>query len=139
LKNGTNERIRKGRQLYDSFEVCNPAQDRTDEYPFLEGPVRVCAEKGGQLIDAGCGRGYWFTVYQNWGIKKEQILGLDSSIRAIESIRIRGYRGTHTDLTSISALPEDSADLCVALGSLMHTFDTRIAFNECSRLVKPGG
>lgn len=139
MKKVVEEKIKKGRELYDTFEVCNPAQERMNEYPFLEGPVRVCAENRGQLIDAGCGRGYWFPVYQDWGVNKEQILGLDSSIRAIESIISRGYSGLHTDLTAISALPGDCANLCVATGSLMHTYDTRIAFDECCRLVKPGG
>lgn len=131
--------LERSRQIYESYEVCAQDQDRIQDYPFLATPLKICAQKGGVLIDCGCGRGYWFDYYNSLGISQDNIIGVDFSRKAIESIRSRGFRGIVADLSQISDLSSESADLVLALGSIHHAQDMWSALNECLRLVKPGG
>jgi SAM-dependent methyltransferase len=125
--------------LFDAHEVCNPDQDRRPEYPFLEEPVRRCARKGGALYDVGCGRGYWLGFYEELGVPKAKITGVDLSDAALARVRERGYRAIQADAARMDPVESGVADLVIAVGSLMCTESTYRALGHCRRLLRPGG
>jgi SAM-dependent methyltransferase len=129
----------RSKALFDAHEVCNPDQDRRPEYPFLVAPVERCAHKGGTLYDVGCGRGYWFDLYEELGMQKSRLVGVDLSDTAVSRLAARGYRAIQADAADMRHIDAQVADLVVAVGSLMHTQDTLRALDQCRRLLKPDG
>jgi len=127
------------KKLFDAYEVCNQQQNRYPEYPFIDEPVRRCAAKNGMLYDIGCGRGYWFNHYQELGVPKANITGVDLSDAAVSRLHSQGYRAIQADSTKMDRVGSEVADLVIATGSLMVTEDTHQAFKQCRRLMKPGG
>lgn len=131
--------ITRTKAIFDAHEVCNPDQDRYPEYPFIDGPVRRCAEKEGMLYDVGCGRGYWFDRYQELGVPKANITGVDLSDAAVSRLKSLGYRAIQAECTKMDGVDSAVADLVIATGSLMVSEDTYRAFKQCRRLMRPGG
>lgn len=133
------ESTRRTQAIFDEHEICNPDQERVAEYPFLEAPLRRCAERGGELWDVGAGRGYWFDHYRALGVDPAKITGVDLSTSAVEHLRGRGYRAVQADVANMDGIEDEVADLVLATGSLMVSEDTRRAFGHCVRMLRPGG
>jgi len=131
----TRKKLDISKNLYEKYEVCNQDQERLKEYPFLVLPLKKCADKNGTLIDVGCGRGYFFPFYLEMGIKKQNIIGVDFSKNAINTIVSGGFRGIVHDITNMYTVESNSADLVLAIGSLHHTHSLQSALDECIRLL----
>lgn len=95
--------------------------------------------RGRTVLDAGCGMGRFAEICADAGA---EVWGVDLS-EAVEAAV--GNLGSRTNVrllqADIMALPfaDSSFDFVYSIGVLHHTPDTRAAFLQLARLVKPGG
>lgn len=101
------------------------------------------AERGAQIMDAGCGSCAKSRHLVDQGYR---VLGTDLSDEALDMAR-KGLEGTkyeskielrRENLTQIT-LANESVDYIVCWGVLMHIPDVALAISELSRILKPGG
>jgi SAM-dependent methyltransferase/uncharacterized protein YbaR (Trm112 family) len=94
---------------------------------------------GKTVLDVGCGMGKYLAIASQGA---QDVIGLDLSdalTRARRELKVRP--NVHLIQGNILAPPirAGSIDLVYSLGVLHHTPDTRLAFQQCAALVKPGG
>jgi SAM-dependent methyltransferase len=112
-----------------------------DIYPYLDKHLDLPSLKGKRVLEIGLGYG---TVGQYLAEHCEEYMGLDIAAGPVNMMRHRMQQnGLNGDATQGSILdapfPDQSFDVIVALGCLHHSGDLQRAFNECRRLLKPGG
>jgi SAM-dependent methyltransferase len=112
-----------------------------DIYPFLDDHLDLPSLKGKRVLEIGLGYG---TVGQYLAQHCEEYMGLDIAAGPVNMMRHRMQQaGLNGDATQGSILdapfPDQSFDVIVALGCLHHSGDLQRAFNECRRLLRPGG
>jgi len=94
---------------------------------------------GRLTLDAGCGNGRYMLQALEQGA---EVIGIDLS-QAVESAfhNTRGYDRAHVVQTDIFNLPfrPETFDIAFSIGVLHHTPDTKQAFVNVARLVKPEG
>lgn len=95
--------------------------------------------RGKLVLDAGIGAGRFSDVLSRWGA---QVIGVDLSY-SVEAARQNfidrpNVLVAQADIFKLPFAP-DTFDLAVSIGVLHHTPDTRRAFEQLVRLVKPGG
>ena len=100
--------------------------------------------KGKSVLDAGCGTGEETLFLAQLGA--DRVVGLDSSEGSIEYARKAaqeaGIENVEFRVDSVldeQAMPAQAFDYVTSLGCIHHTPDTRGAFRNLSRAVKPGG
>ncbi len=94
---------------------------------------------GKLVLDVGCGMGRFTDVASRWGA---MVVGIDLTSAVDAAYANVGAReNVHLAQADIFALPfrEETFDVVFSLGVLHHTPDTRAAFDQLPRLVKPGG
>jgi len=95
--------------------------------------------KGKLVLDVGCGMGRFSDVASRWGAT---VVGIDltSAVDAAHS-NIGGRENVHLAQADVFRLPfrEETFDVIFSIGVLHHTPDTRAAFDQLPRLLKPGG
>jgi SAM-dependent methyltransferase len=94
---------------------------------------------GKLVLDVGCGMGRFSDVASRWGAT---VIGVDLT-RAVDAAQDNiGMRGNvHLAQADIFRLPfpVETFDFIFSIGVLHHTPNTRSAFDQLPRLLKPGG
>jgi SAM-dependent methyltransferase len=125
------------KQLYDEIRFGHLSYERAKYNPLLfEFLDRV--KEGHSLFDIGCGSGYWMEVYAKYGIKKDQMTGVDLSPISIKSLIQRGFHGICGNVLHLE-LDDCISDATISIGVIHHTTDPFQAFKELVRITKPGG
>jgi SAM-dependent methyltransferase len=95
--------------------------------------------KGKLVLDVGCGMGRFSDVVSRWG---GQVVGIDLSLAVDAAYRNIGRRAeVQIAQANVFELPfrPETFDVIFSIGVLHHTPDTRAAFEQLPRLLKPGG
>jgi ubiquinone/menaquinone biosynthesis C-methylase UbiE len=99
--------------------------------------------KGLDILEVGCGGGQNSIVLAKWGAKS--VIGLDQSERQLEYARRLAesvdidVQFIKSDMEAMSILEGSSLDLIVSMHAMNYASDIQKVFNECSRLLRPGG
>lgn len=103
----------------------------------------LAAERGGRLLDAGCGAGQMTRYLLDHRPGAFSITALDRSHAMIDEARatIGGRSGVEFVVDRIESMPfEDGQfDVALALGVLEYVTDVEAAVAELGRVVRPGG
>ncbi len=95
--------------------------------------------KGKLVLDVGCGMGRFSEVASRWGAT---VVGIDltSAVDAAYG-NLMDRSNVHLAQADVFKLPfrDETFDFIFSIGVLHHTPDTRAAFSELPRLLKPGG
>jgi ubiquinone/menaquinone biosynthesis C-methylase UbiE/uncharacterized protein YbaR (Trm112 family) len=94
--------------------------------------------QGKRILDAGCGSGDLSEEISKLGA---EVIGIDFSSSVIRAEAQRDSPSVHFLRGDLLSLPLklNSFDAVISIGVLHHTPDTRRAFDQVARLVKPGG
>ncbi len=102
-------------------------------------------EPAGILADVGCGPGYLVNLLAS-RFSELNVIGVDASTEMVKAGRINAAKGGHSDRVEfregdVARLPfeDGELDIVVSTLSLHHWSDTRKAFTEIKRVLKPGG
>jgi SAM-dependent methyltransferase len=101
--------------------------------------VRCLLPERGPVIDAGCGVGRWVARLLGLGY---EVIGIEQAPGMIEQARRAGYGPGFTLIErsmETAALPEASAGMVLALGSLQYTSDPAATLRRLAGWVRPGG
>lgn len=92
----------------------------------------------GKMLDVGCGTGVVLVAALQ---KNFDIIGLDASEGMLEKAAVKGVNKERLICGSACALPfaDESFDVVVASGSLVHVPDINAAASEISRVLVKGG
>jgi SAM-dependent methyltransferase len=125
--------------LHRRTQLDGPENDES-ERTFRQKTGFTPADLQGRLVlDAGCGMGRFSDVASRWGAN---VIGVDLSSAVDAAWRNLGDReNVRVAQADIFRLPFADAtfDAVFSIGVLHHTPDTRRAFEQLVRLVKPGG
>lgn len=94
---------------------------------------------GDRLLDVGCGTGMLLRLAKARGF---HAVGIDASEGMLEKARASGdFAKEELLCTSATSLPfdDDSIDVVIASGSLVHIPDVAAAVREMLRVLRPGG
>jgi SAM-dependent methyltransferase len=93
--------------------------------------------RGKRVLDVGCGTGRYLDIAARWGA---ECVGIDLSYAIDIACQNLGSRVAlaQADVFRLP-FPAESFDVIYSLGVLHHTPDTRAAFLQLPRLLKPGG
>lgn len=93
---------------------------------------------GKTVLDAGCGCGRFSHVAHSWGAA--HVVSVDGSCAAVEATHklVPTAEVIQANLLDLP-IPDASVDAAFSVGVLHHTGNTRAAFLELARTVKPGG
>jgi ubiquinone/menaquinone biosynthesis C-methylase UbiE/uncharacterized protein YbaR (Trm112 family) len=116
------------------------ASKHESEDTFIEKTGFQPSDLAGKLVlDVGCGMGRFSDVASRWGAT---VVGFDltSAVDAAYA-NIGGRDNVHLAQADVFKLPfrDQSFDFIFSIGVLHHTPDTRAAFDQLPRLLKPGG
>jgi ubiquinone/menaquinone biosynthesis C-methylase UbiE len=94
--------------------------------------------RGKQLLDAGCGIGYFSQAARGEGAR---VVSLDFSPAALRVYRKRGGADATLAVGSVEELPfpDASFDFAMAIDVIEHLYHPRLLLSEMFRVVKPGG
>ncbi len=95
--------------------------------------------EGKLVLDVGCGMGRFSDVASRWGAT---VVGIDLTSAVDAAYANLGDRdNVHLAQADVFKLPfrEQTFDFIFSIGVLHHTPNTREAFNQLPRLLKPGG
>lgn len=101
--------------------------------------VRRMLPGRGPVIDAGCGVGRWVTRLLGLGY---EVIGIEQAPGMIDQVRRAGYGPGFTLIEGsmeTAELPEASAGMVLALGSLQYTTDPAATLRRLAGWVRPGG
>jgi SAM-dependent methyltransferase len=126
------------RSMYDEHPFGCPGYDRARFKAAYMSLLERVIYRGCRLYDIGCGRGFWFPIYEHFGVESSNIIGLDQAQSAVAELQAQGYAVQVGDALD---LPFDDgvADITVANGVIHHTGDSARAFSELVRITRPGG
>jgi len=127
------------RKHYDglSFGDFSYEERRAGFYPLLDEFVSTI-DPGSQVVDVGCGAGFWLDEFVRRGINDDQLLGLDLAPDNVRRARERGHRAEVGNVLEL-AQPDSAFDHTFCAGVIHHTPDPRRALRELVRVTKPGG
>jgi len=112
-----------------------------DSNPWLQKHFDFEQLAGQQVLEVGCGAGSAACLFARAGAT---VTAIDITQAAIElSQRNANAQGLHIDVFRMDAertdFPDASFDYIFSWGVLHHTRDTKAAFREIARVLKPGG
>lgn len=126
---------------FDRTQLDDPEKQQTESREAFELKTGFTpAELAGKtVLDVGCGMGRFAEVASSHGAR---VVGVDLSVAVEAAQRNLGARPDtaflQADVFDLPLRPR-SFDLIYSLGVLHHTPDTRSAFSQLPRLLKPGG
>jgi SAM-dependent methyltransferase len=127
------------RRHYDglSFGEFSYGDRRAGFYPLVEEFVRKMRHDS-QVIDVGCGAGFWLDEFRRRGLQETQLTGVDLAPANVARARERGHRA---DVGNVLALehPDAAFDGTFCAGVIHHTPDPQRAWQELVRITRPGG
>ena len=152
LEEGERERVRRDygdyagnrrkRRAWDARNPGNAIQRDEVLERVLErtGPQRT---SGGQVLDIGCGGGWWLAQLARAGLPAERLHGIDLIAARVERAR-RAVPGAQVDVGDATSLPfaDESFDLVLLLTTLSSAgSDVRVrrVMLEARRVLAPGG
>jgi SAM-dependent methyltransferase len=97
--------------------------------------ARLPVERGGRVLDAGCGSGRLLDTLTAYG----EVSGLDMNPDSVAIARDRGHEDVHQGVVEQLPWPDDTFDLITSLDVVEHTADDRVSMRELKRVAKPGG
>jgi SAM-dependent methyltransferase len=99
--------------------------------------VRACRLAGGQILDVGCGAGFFLRALQERTWKK---FGVEIGAEAAEAaMRLLGNETIYTGTLSTAAFQGEFFDVVTFWSSLEHTNEPHANLLEARRVLKPGG
>jgi SAM-dependent methyltransferase len=95
-------------------------------------------EPDARVFDVGCGTGYWMEAALRFGVRADQITGMDLAVSGAARMRSGGF---NVVAASAGALPlmDDIADVIICNGVIHHSPAPYQLFEELVRIAKPGG
>ena len=98
---------------------------------------------GGELLDVGCGGGFWLEALRDAGVAPERLTGVDLLPARVSAASAR-VPGATVRLADARALPFDDGRFALVLAftllsSLASAEDVRRAATEARRVLRPGG
>jgi len=118
---------------------------------FLKKYFKKKFHSGDQIIDIGCGVGYYSNMISETGAS---VLGIDPNAEYIKIAKKNGYKGTKFKVIdvgvegSLDSIPTASADYIFMSDALLFYFvpilenqkpDIQVLFNDIHRILKPDG
>jgi SAM-dependent methyltransferase len=126
---------------FDETQLDRPELQQTESRETFAAKTGFTPEmlEGKTVLDVGCGMGRFAEVASAWGAR---VVGVDLSVAAEAAQRNLGDRPNtaflQADVFKLPLRPE-SFDFIYSIGVLHHTPNTRAAFEQLPRLLKPGG
>lgn len=118
------------------------SQDVLSDFPYKWPVVKklLPPNAGVKLLDFGCGNGHLLREV----VKARpdfRIYGVDISTEALKIATNRVPRGVFRFISDDQRIPfpNNSFDIILALDVLEHLYDTKMAFKELARVLKPNG
>jgi SAM-dependent methyltransferase len=134
-----------GRDLYALTRPANLFIRHGQERALLRGLMRGGALPlaGRRVLEIGCGRGQWFTVFENFGASRERLAGIDLDPVRIGEARAR-FPGADLRAGDATALPWSDASFDVVfqstvLSSVLDAAVRRAIAAEMRRVTARGG
>ena len=127
------------RKHYDglSFGDFSYGDRRAAMYPLFDEFVATIRPDS-QVVDVGCGAGFWLDEFTRRGVAESQLLGLDLAPDNVRRARERGHRAEVGNVLEL-AQPDAAFDSTFCAGVIHHTPDPQRALAELVRITKPGG
>ena len=94
----------------------------------------VLTGKKNNILEVGCGTGGNIETLRDFG----KVFGLDSSGRALDFCKEKGFEGLFLGQAEGTDLPANSFDLVAAFDVLEHIDEEEFAIEESFRILKPG-
>ncbi len=128
------------RDFYEAVAQHYPEEDIV--YRSLRGAVRKnfilrhLADLQGRLLDIGCNRGSYASVYSGGSV-----VGVDISLTALRAAAERVPRGSFVlaDAQQLSCLASSAFDVVLCSEVLEHLLAPDRVFQACYRVLRPGG
>ena len=131
---------RNSKEMYTDSPHDNFSYDRMNYgySNFFEPLIDIKEKENNKIYDIGCGGGYWFSLYEKYGFKKQNIVGLDQSATAILAKKNKGFIVCQGNALEMP-FPDEVSDVTISNGVIHHTVDSKKAFEELCRITKPNG
>lgn len=123
--------------LYGKYPFGDFEYDRSKYNPLLKDFLKL-RKKGDILYDIGCGDGYWFRAYSQYGFAKNKIKGIDLSKKSVEHLKRLGYHVIEGDVLKLN-LNNSVSNMTVCDGVIHHTINPSKSFEELVRITKSNG
>ncbi len=125
--------------FYERYWKC---QDLLSDFPYKWPVVKKLLPPNShlKLLDFGCGTGY--VLKEVIKVRPDyRVHGVDISSKALTVAKRRIPRGVFRIVSNNQRIPfpNNSFDIILALDVLEHIYDTKTAFTELSRVLKPNG
>jgi SAM-dependent methyltransferase len=100
--------------------------------------------EGKQILEVGCGKGYWLRQLVKWGASPEQVAGIDLVAGHVAEAKRLAPPGMRVEQASATSLPfpDASCDLVLQMVIFTSILDSRVraqAAREMLRVLKPDG
>jgi SAM-dependent methyltransferase len=125
--------------LHNTTQLDTPTSHESEETFIAKTGFSQEELRGRLVLDVGCGMGRFSDVASRWGAT---VVGVDLSSAVDAAAGNLGRRAqVHLAQADVFRLPFGDAtfDYIFSIGVLHHTPNTRAAFDQLPRLVKPGG
>ncbi len=125
--------------LFDRFYPDEPDPAYRRRAGWMLGELEQALPQGGRVLDAGCGRGFYFPLYAALGLTA---VGIETDPVPVAAARATAARtGAEVVAAQAQALPFDngSFDAVVLSEVLEHLPDAAPALAEAARVLRPGG
>jgi len=125
--------------LHSRTQLDNASSQESEESFAEKTGFNADELRGKMVLDIGCGMGRYSDVVSRWGAT---VVGVDLTSAVDAAQGNIGSRGNvNLAQADVFKLPfaDKTFDYIFSLGVLHHTPDTKAAFNQLPRLLKPGG
>jgi SAM-dependent methyltransferase len=138
-------RYRRSARRRRAWAADNPG-NRTIREELLQAVLDAAGPElatGGEVLDVGCGTGFWLAALTDRGIDPDRLVGVDVLPERVSAARSRAP-GASVHEADARSLPFDDGRfaavlLFTVLSSLASAADVRLALAEARRVLWPGG
>ena len=120
-----------------------PAQDYSTEgmvklakerVAFIHNKIKILP---GAVLEIGPGSGFVLKEFKEQGVKRATAIDINDSL--YPEVKAAGVEFIKTSAEKMDTIPNANYDLIVSWSALEHIPDPEKVFNECLRILKPGG